>query len=344
MSRPAAGVPTVSVVVPTHDRAELLPRLLHSVLGQEAVDLELLVVDDGSRDSTPEVLGRCSDPRLRVLRHAQARGVAAARNTGTSAAVGRWVAWCDDDDVWAPAKLRLQLQALADSPGALWCNGGAAYVDPALRLSRVRSCPDPRSIARDMLQANAITGGGSGVLADRELVLRLGAFDPAFSMYADWDMWARLAHAAPLAVVDRPLVGYVQHAGGMSQRTLHLAFDELDALEASLARLGARRGLPPQLDRKGLGMWMLRQQTSAGRRVDNLVLPFRLLRRRLVSPARAVAYSVLTAGAPALIERRWASFWEVDPDPMDYARAWLEVLRERERGATGLRQGSASSR
>ncbi len=323
--------PVVSVVVPTHDRAALLPRLLRSVLGQRDVDLELLVVDDGSGDDTPQVLARCRDPRLRVLRHDTAQGVAAARNTGTLAARGRWVAWCDDDDVWAPAKLRLQLQALADAPGALWCNGGCAYVDPALVLSRVRSCPDPRTVAQDMLRFNAVTGGGSGVLADRELALSLGGFDPTFSMYADWDMWARLAQAAPLAVVDLPLVGYVQHAGGMSQRGLHMAFDELSALEASLARCGARSGTRVPLDRKGLGMWMLRQQTSAGRRRDNLVLPLRLLRHGCVSPARAVAYSVVTAAAPALIERRWASFWEVGEEPMRWARDWLDELRSGDR-------------
>ncbi|CAA9324114.1 MAG: hypothetical protein AVDCRST_MAG16-951 [uncultured Frankineae bacterium] len=323
--------PLVSVVVPTHDRAPLLPRLLRSVLGQRDVELELLVVDDGSCDATAQVLARCDDPRLRVLRHATAQGVAAARNTGTRAARGRWVAWCDDDDVWAPTKLALQLQAVAASPGALWCNGGCAYVDPALELSRVRSCPDPRTVAQDMLHFNAVTGGGSGVLAERELVLSLGGFDTTFSMYADWDMWARLAQAAPLAVVDLPLVGYLQHAGGMSQRGLHLAFDELEDLQASLARLGARSGRPVALDRKGLGMWMLRQQTSAGRRRDNLVLPFRLLRAGCVTPARAVAYSLLTALTPALIEWRWASFWEVDPEPMAYADAWLEVLREQER-------------
>ena len=318
--------PLVSVVVPTHQRAALLPRLLRSVLGQRDVELELLVVDDGSCDTTPQVLARCSDPRLRVLRHETPQGVAAARNAGTQAARGRWVAWCDDDDVWAPSKLALQLQSLAASPDARWSNGGCAYVDPDLRLGRVRRCPDPRTVAQDLLRFNPVTGGGSGVLADRQLVLSLGGFDPTFSMYADWDMWARLAHAAPLAVVDLPLVGYVEHAGGMSQRGLHLAFEELDDLAASLARLAARSGTDTTLDRKGLGMWMLRQQTSAGRRVDNVVLPYRMLRHRCVSPARAVAYSTVLASAPSLLQRRWATFWDLDEELMGWAQNWLDVL------------------
>ena len=325
--------PGVSVVVPTHDRADLLPRLLRSVLGQQDVDLELVVVDDGSSDHTPQVLSRCTDPRLRVLRLEPSRGVAAARNAGTAAARGRWVAWCDDDDVWAPAKLALQLQALSASPGALWSNGGSVYVDPLLRPSRARRCPVPASIATDILRLNAVTGGGSGVLADRELVLALGGFDTGLSMYADWDMWARLAHAAPLAVVDLPLVGYVEHAGGMSQRGLHLALEELPALEASLAELAAGLGLPPQLDRHALGHWMLRQQTSAGRRRDNLRLPYRLLQQQLLTPHRAVAYSVTTGLAPDLLRRRWQGRWWLDADYMEYARQWLASWDARELAA-----------
>jgi hypothetical protein len=320
---PAGHVPEVSVVVPTHQRAELLPRLLRSVLGQSGVDLELIVVDDGSSDGTGELLAHCHDPRLRVLRHERSRGVAAARNSGTEAARGRWVAWCDDDDVWAPGKLTLQLQALAQAPGARWCNGGSAYVDPALRLSRVRRCPDPQTVAEDLLRINAVTGGGSGVLADRALVGELGGFDTTLSMYADWDMWARLAHAAPLAVVDRPIVGYVEHAAGMSQRSLHLALDELPQLEASLARLAAAAGQPAQLDRHALGRWMLRQQVSCGRRIDNLVLAVRLLRHDLLPPVHAGAYSALVAVAPASLQRRWQRYWNTDESAMAYARAWL---------------------
>ena len=332
--------PSVSVVVPTHDRAALLPRLLRSVLAQEHADLELLVVDDGSRDDTPAVLARCTDPRLRVLRHTSPRGVAEARNAGTRAARGRWVAWCDDDDVWAPAKLHLQLEALAASPGALWCNGGHAYVDEQLRLARVRRCPRPATVARDLLRLNAVTGGGSGVLADRELVLALGGFDTGLHMYADWDMWARLAHAAPLAVVDLPIVGYVEHGGGMSKGRLDLAFTELDALLASLDRLAEASGCDEKLDRRMLGLWMLGQQTGWGRRRDNLVLPFQLLRHDLMSPDRAVAYALVAFVAPHALQRRWRRYWQLDEEQMSYARSWLAGVGSQ---CTTLQRESSSS-
>jgi GT2 family glycosyltransferase len=317
----------VSVVVPTHNRADLLPRLLRSVLSQDHEDLELLVVDDGSHDDTAQVLAACTDPRLRVLHHERPRGVAEARNAGTRAARGRWLAWCDDDDVWAPAKLRLQLEALAAAGGALWCNGGQAYVDEQLRLSRVRRCPVPATVARDLLRYNSVTAGGSGVLADRELVLALGCFDTRLHMYADWDMWARLAHAAPLAVVDLPLVAYVEHTGGMSKGRLDLAFTELELLDASLERLATEAGLEERLDRRLLGLWMLRQQMGWGQRLDNLVMPFRLLRHGMMSPARAVGYGLSAALAPQALQRRWRRYWWLDEDYMCYAQSWLDRFR-----------------
>ena len=159
--------PAVTVVVPTHDRAATLPRLLRTVLGQTFTDLELVVVDDGSTDDTAAVLAQCTDPRLTTVRHPEALGVSSARNSGTRIASGRYVAWCDDDDVWAPHKLELQLAALEATPGARWCNGGAAHVDADLRLLRTRPCPDPTTVGVDLLRVNVVTGGGSGVLAER---------------------------------------------------------------------------------------------------------------------------------------------------------------------------------
>lgn len=321
------SAPAVSVVVPTHDRAATLPRLLATVLRQSWTDLELIVVDDGSSDETSAVLAACTDPRLRTVRHERPRGVASARNSGTQVARGRYVAWCDDDDVWAPDKLALQLAALDATPGARWCNGGAAHVDADLHLLRSRPCPDRSTIALDLLRVNLVTGGGSGVVAERALALSVGGFAPTLSMYADWEMWARLAQAAPLAVVDLPLVGYVQTAGGMSREGLHRALRELTPLSESLDRLAAARGLPSQLDRHSLGHWKFRQQTGAGRRLQNLLLPYRLHRHELMHLWRAVPSSLVSAAAPSLLQRRWQRRWEVDERQEAYARAWLGQAR-----------------
>ena len=104
-ARIGTGTPEVSVVVPTHNRSGLLAQTLHSVLWQRGVDLEVLVVDDGSADDTAEMVAGLADPRIRLLRHDHPQGVSAARNRGVAAASGRWLAFCDDDDLWAPDKL-----------------------------------------------------------------------------------------------------------------------------------------------------------------------------------------------------------------------------------------------
>src|SRR5690349_9916448 len=98
-------MPEVTVVVPTRDRHARLAATLAGVLRQRDVDLEVVVVDEAS---SPPV-GASADPRVRVLRHDEPQGVARARNAGLSAAQGAWVAFCDDDDLWGPEKLRRQL-------------------------------------------------------------------------------------------------------------------------------------------------------------------------------------------------------------------------------------------
>ncbi len=103
----------VSVIIPTRNRRQLLELTLRSVLWQRDVDFEVIVVDDGCTDDTPQMLRDLRDPRIRTVRHERSQGVSAARNHGIAEARGEWVAFLDDDDLWAPDKLTQQLDALA---------------------------------------------------------------------------------------------------------------------------------------------------------------------------------------------------------------------------------------
>src|SRR5918994_6933731 len=96
--------PRVSVVIPTRNRRELLLRTLASVLAQENVDIAVVVVDEASSDGTGDALTSLAEPRVSVVRHATPLGVAAARNAGLEHVDTDWVAFVDDDDVWAPDK------------------------------------------------------------------------------------------------------------------------------------------------------------------------------------------------------------------------------------------------
>jgi glycosyltransferase involved in cell wall biosynthesis len=208
--------PAVSVIVPTRNRCGMLSCTLQSVFAQELRDIEVIVVDDASSDDTPALLAGIDDERLHVLRLQGPEGVATARNTGIQAARGRWIAFIDDDDLWAPDKLSLQLAALAISPGAHWSCVAAVRVDSSLRLIGLSKTPSHRDVATEMLACNVVPGGASGVVAGREFVLAAGGFDPRLSILADWDLWIRLGLESPLGAVDLPLLAYRVHASRLS--------------------------------------------------------------------------------------------------------------------------------
>src|SRR5207253_9169698 len=129
-----------------------------------------------------------------------------------------WVAFCDDDDVWAPTKLRSQLDALAEASGAVWCCTGAVCVDQGLRVLDAQRMEHGGDVLARLLRSNEVPGGGSAVLARTETVRAAGGFAEEQRSSEDWDMWIRLAHAGPLAVVDEPLVGYRIWPGGKSRQ------------------------------------------------------------------------------------------------------------------------------
>lgn len=220
----------VTVVIPTRDRRGRLERTLAAALAQTGVDHEVVVVDDGSVDGTAELVTHHPDPRVRTVCHPVALGLARARNAGVAVARAPYVAFLDDDDLWAPDKLAAQLDALAAAPAAAWCAVGSVIVDDRLRILGWKRPPPPGDVAPLLATHNPIPGGGSGVLAATELVRDAGGFDHAFTFVEDLDLWIRLAARSPLATVDRPLVASVVHDTNLSAvRPGHDA--ELRALE-----------------------------------------------------------------------------------------------------------------
>lgn len=252
--------PLVSVVIPTRDRWGMLGATLATVLGQRDVNLEVLVVDDGSSAAPAHFP---NDRRIRLLRQEPSQGVARARNAGLAAARGPYVAFTDDDDLWAPDKLATQLRAMGVT-GAAWSSCSAVVVDEELRIQAVQRASEDGDVGGRILASNVVPGGGSGVVVDTALVRRVGGFDPTFHMVADWDLWIRLGLAAPLVAVGRPLLAYRMHAGGMSWRH-DRTYEELCALEAKYAAERAARGVTMNWPR--LELWLADRKQRAGDRV-----------------------------------------------------------------------------
>jgi glycosyltransferase involved in cell wall biosynthesis len=225
--RRSTARPEVSVVIPTRDRWPRLSLTLDSVLAQEGVEFEVIVVDDGSKDGSSQEVAAYGDPRISVLRHDISEGVSRARNTGAANAQGDWIGWLDDDDLWAPDKLRLQLEA-GRQEHADFIYSDAIVFDPERGIVDPQDAPDAAAFAARIRVENEMPGGCSNVLAAASLVRRVGGFDPALRFVADWDYWIRCAGIARPAVVRQPLVARVAHADNMVVRENTGLLAELD--------------------------------------------------------------------------------------------------------------------
>ena len=315
--------PRVSVVIPTRNRRELLLRTLTSVLAQENVDIAVVVVDEASSDGTGDALTSLAEPRVSVVRHATPLGVAAARNAGLEHVDTDWVAFVDDDDVWAPDKLASQLEALGARPECEWSCTGAVVVDGALSIVGVEAVPADVRLVERLLAYNAIPGGGSSVLARTDAVRAVGGFDPGLRVVADWDLWIRLALRSPLASVDRPLVGYLRHAGSMS-RELEEIRHELEHVAQKHAAARSERGLAFPWERWLL--WAAAMHRRAGRHLDPAGIYARLAWQR--RQPLLLAKAALAAVWPGWIDvRDRLAAQEVPEEWIAEAERWLMPLR-----------------
>jgi glycosyltransferase involved in cell wall biosynthesis len=219
-SQDANGRPTVSVIIPTRNRRALLALALGSALDQRGVELEVIVVDEGSTDDTSAMIGRIGDRRVRLVRHETPLGKSAARNRGIAESQGEWIAFLDDDDIWAPDKLRLQLQAIQET-GRHWAYAGAVNITLDHRVLGGGPPQSPVEVAASLPHINSVPGGCSSVLVSRRSLPAAG-FDAAHRLCEDWDLWIRLAQTGLPAAVPKPVVGYRVHPNNSSVDTARL--------------------------------------------------------------------------------------------------------------------------
>ncbi len=312
----AVPAPDVTVVIPTRDRPAELARALSAVLGQRDVDLELVVVDDGS--AVPAAAG--GDPRVRLVRLERSGGVSAARNRGLAEARGRYVSFLDDDDLWAPERLA-RMCARGDETGAGVVVSGTVKVDDAGRALSLEA-PPPARMLPALLRAYNVLGSPSGVVVRRSVLERTGGFDPAFSVLADWELWLRLAAVARVEVVPELLTGYVVHGEGMHHVQTLRGLAEFDELARRLGR--ARRVGEPGLHDERFVRWAGGVHRRAGRRRPAARAYWRLWRtygsprdlaRTVVVLVGERAMAGLAGGGPApVIAPPWVARYRAGPD------------------------------
>jgi glycosyltransferase involved in cell wall biosynthesis len=222
---------SVSVIIPVYNHARFLPEAVESALAQTLAPREVIVVDDGSTDDTPEVLDRYKD-RVRILRQIN-QGVSAARNTGAANSDGEYLAFLDADDVWAQRKLELQARQFAADPDLGLVHCGVVEIDSAGRRLNTRADGMSGWVAREMLlfRRPVILGGGSGAMIPLKVFQEVGGFDARLSTSADWDLYYRIASRWRVGFVDEPLLQYRLHGSNMHGDIRAMRRDMLIAYE-----------------------------------------------------------------------------------------------------------------
>ncbi len=206
-------MPKVSVVIPTHNRAELLRLAITSVLNQTFQDFEVIIVDDASSDNTHEVVSDFNDSRIKYIRHETNKGDSTARNSGIIASNGKYIGFLDDDDEWLPEKLTKQVDLLENSSsrvGGVYT--GTSVVDKTSRKILAQNIPTKRgNLFKDMLMVNFITT--STLLLKRECFNSIGLFDESVPYCSDYDLWIRISREFYFECIKEPLVRYSIHHG-----------------------------------------------------------------------------------------------------------------------------------
>ena len=264
-----------SVIIGTHQRLRYLKESLASALGQTGVDVEVIVVENGSTDGTAEYLRSLADRRVVPVIHEQALGGTRARSLGMAAAKGDWIGFLDDDDLWAPDKLQSEIAAAQDADRS-WAYTGCVFIDAECEVIGGQPPLTPEDAASLLPVRYSIPGGTSS------LIWRAGALEQGELLEArltymvDWDISLRLLSKGLPAAVERPLVGYRQHGANMSIRA-GTYLTELAVIEEKFQHLRQGRRLDiasqyrnagSEFARAGYKRQAFKHYVEAGRRGD----------------------------------------------------------------------------
>jgi len=236
MTEPGADVqPVVSVIIPVYNGQRYLAETINSVIAQIMKDWEIIAVNDGSTDRSLAILHEYEGKEPGRIRAVTVKngGVSRARNTGVDLARGAFIAFIDQDDLWAPEKLKRQVGQVADNKnlGLSFTNesiideNGAVVRENVLKLgSHQRG-----EIFGYLLFDNFIPI--SSVMVKRELFLHAEGFNPAFALAEDFDFLLKIARVAPVDYIDEPLLRYREHGeSGTHTRIDRITAEALDII------------------------------------------------------------------------------------------------------------------
>jgi glycosyltransferase involved in cell wall biosynthesis len=236
--------PRVSVVMAAKNYARFLPAAVESVFAQTAADWELVIIDDGSTDHTPEaVRPYLADPRVKYIR-SDRLGQPRAKNLGIGLSRGEYVAFLDADDAWRPTKLEKQLAVFRERPdvGVVFCRR-SLIDEEGHPIPRPASPPPPEGRVLDRMFVQNFVCFSSAVVR-REVFAHAGRFDPEWDLAIDYDLWLRVAAHHGFGCVDEELVLYRTGHGNLSKKLSDRVATAMSIMHRAETRYGVRNHVP----------------------------------------------------------------------------------------------------
>jgi len=200
-------MPIISVIIPVYNGEKTIHETINSVLNQTISDFELLIINDGSQDSTLKIVSTIQDSRLKVFSYFKA-GVSASRNRGLAQATGEFISFIDADDLWTPDKLETQLKVLQENPKAAVAYSWTDWIDESSQIIGKGSYITQEGEVFAKLLLNDFVANGSNCLIRRQALIEVGSFDESLAHGEDWELWLRLAARYEFVAVSSPQILY----------------------------------------------------------------------------------------------------------------------------------------
>ncbi|MCL1463494.1 glycosyltransferase [Argonema galeatum] len=198
-------MPLISIIIPLYNSEKTILETLKSVFQQTFSDFEIIAVNDGSKDSTLDILATIKDPRLKVFSYPNT-GISPSRNRGISHAEGEFIAFLDHDDLWTPDKLELQLKALQENPDAAIAYSWVDLIDESSQFIRPHTRYSVSGDTLPKLLLDNIIHTASNPLIRKSALMEVGGFDESVFGPEDWDLFLRLATRYHFVAVPRTQV------------------------------------------------------------------------------------------------------------------------------------------
>jgi glycosyltransferase involved in cell wall biosynthesis len=226
------GEDTVTVIIPVYNGERFIRKALESVLQQTLPASEILVIDDGSKDSSRQIVESEFGSAVTVISQKNG-GLSNARNTGLRAATGKYIAFLDVDDWWDPRKLELQVKQLQAHPEAGGNFTGLFLVSDTTGETEKRAPTDVSTLWPQLRWCNPSIAPSS-VMVTREAVEKIGKFNEDLRACEDWDYWFRLVRSSGFTSCPEPLTYYLLSSGGLSGDADHMFNSFLKILDSLL--------------------------------------------------------------------------------------------------------------